>query len=53
MLVLCGISVLYLPLHLNSNRLQDSLEFIGQDSNTPKPDHNSGANSLLGNIGKW
>ncbi|XP_041121672.1 folliculin-interacting protein 1 isoform X4 [Polyodon spathula] len=33
------------------NTLQDSLEFINQDSNTLKPDHNSGMNSLLGNIG--
>ncbi|XP_041079205.1 folliculin-interacting protein 1-like isoform X4 [Polyodon spathula] len=33
------------------NTLQDSLEFINQDSNTLKPDHNSGKNSLLGNIG--
>lgn len=32
-------------------RLQDSLEFIGQDSNTLRPDQNTGANSLLGNIG--
>lgn len=29
-------------------RLQDSLEFIGQDSNTLKPDQNTGP---LGNIG--
>ncbi|KAM8742075.1 folliculin-interacting protein 1 isoform 2-T2 [Acanthopagrus schlegelii] len=33
------------------NTLQDSLEFIGQDSNTLRPDQNTGANSLLGNIG--
>ncbi|KAM4545538.1 folliculin-interacting protein 1 isoform 1-T1 [Odontesthes bonariensis] len=33
------------------NTLQDSLEFIGQDSNTIKPDQNTGPNSLLGNIG--
>ncbi|XP_040005719.1 folliculin-interacting protein 1 isoform X2 [Xiphias gladius] len=33
------------------NTLQDSLEFIGQDSNTLKPDQNTGPNSLLGNIG--
>ncbi|RXM30847.1 Folliculin-interacting protein 1 [Acipenser ruthenus] len=33
------------------NTLQDSLEFINQDSNTLKPDHNSGVNGLLGNIG--
>lgn len=30
------------------DRLQDSLEFIGQDPHTLRPDHN---NSLLGNIG--
>lgn len=34
-----------------SHRLQDSLEFIGQDSNTLRPDQNTGPNSLLGNIG--
>uniref|UniRef100_A0A3Q3MJM0 Folliculin interacting protein 1 n=1 Tax=Labrus bergylta TaxID=56723 RepID=A0A3Q3MJM0_9LABR len=33
------------------NTLQDSLEFIGQDSNTLRPDQNTGTNSLLGNIG--
>ncbi|KAM7398330.1 hypothetical protein PAMA_006304 [Pampus argenteus] len=33
------------------NTLQDSLEFIGQDSNTLRPDQNTGANNLLGNIG--
>uniref|UniRef100_A0A3Q0SEJ4 Folliculin interacting protein 1 n=1 Tax=Amphilophus citrinellus TaxID=61819 RepID=A0A3Q0SEJ4_AMPCI len=33
------------------NTLQDSLEFIGQDNNTLKPDQNTGPNSLLGNIG--
>ncbi|XP_045896591.1 folliculin-interacting protein 1 isoform X1 [Micropterus dolomieu] len=33
------------------NTLQDSLEFIGQDSNTLRPDQNIGASSLLGNIG--
>ncbi|XP_034033874.1 folliculin-interacting protein 1 isoform X2 [Thalassophryne amazonica] len=33
------------------NTLQDSLEFIGHDSNTLKPEQNTGANSLLGNIG--
>uniref|UniRef100_A0A4W6DX08 Folliculin interacting protein 1 n=1 Tax=Lates calcarifer TaxID=8187 RepID=A0A4W6DX08_LATCA len=33
------------------NTLQDSLEFIGQDSNTLKPDQNTGPSSLLGNIG--
>ncbi|KAK6475739.1 folliculin-interacting protein 1-like [Huso huso] len=33
------------------NTLQDSLEFINQDTNTLKPDHNSGVNGLLGNIG--
>ncbi|XP_058483234.1 folliculin-interacting protein 1 isoform X1 [Solea solea] len=33
------------------NTLQDSLEFIGQDSNTLKPDQNTGPNGLLGNIG--
>ncbi|XP_029925316.1 folliculin-interacting protein 1 isoform X2 [Myripristis murdjan] len=33
------------------NTLQDSLEFIGQDSNTLRPDQNTGANGLLGNIG--
>ncbi|XP_074528630.1 folliculin-interacting protein 1 isoform X2 [Halichoeres trimaculatus] len=33
------------------NTLQDSLEFIGQDSNTLRPDQNTGASSLLGNIG--
>lgn len=32
-------------------RLQDSLEFIGQDSNTLWPDQNTGVNSLLKNIG--
>ncbi|XP_026226177.1 folliculin-interacting protein 1 isoform X1 [Anabas testudineus] len=32
------------------NTLQDSLEFIGQDSNTLRPDH-TGPSSLLGNIG--
>ncbi|XP_037604195.1 folliculin-interacting protein 1 isoform X2 [Sebastes umbrosus] len=33
------------------NTLQDSLEFIGQDGNTLRPDQNTGPNSLLGNIG--
>ncbi|XP_040907176.1 folliculin-interacting protein 1 isoform X2 [Toxotes jaculatrix] len=33
------------------NTLQDSLEFIGQESNTLRPDQNTGPNSLLGNIG--
>ncbi|KAM3601734.1 uncharacterized protein V6R79_017956 [Siganus canaliculatus] len=33
------------------NTLQDSLEFIGQDTNTLRPDQNTGPNSLLGNIG--
>ncbi|XP_049448947.1 folliculin-interacting protein 1 isoform X1 [Epinephelus fuscoguttatus] len=33
------------------NTLQDSLEFIGQDSNTLRPDQNTGPHSLLGNIG--
>ncbi|XP_030009196.1 folliculin-interacting protein 1 isoform X2 [Sphaeramia orbicularis] len=33
------------------NTLQDSLEFIGQDSNTLRPDQNTGPSSLLGNIG--
>ncbi|XP_068591114.1 folliculin-interacting protein 1 isoform X2 [Cebidichthys violaceus] len=33
------------------NTLQDSLEFIGQDSNTLRPDQNTGPNGLLGNIG--
>ncbi|XP_073335859.1 folliculin-interacting protein 1 isoform X2 [Pagrus major] len=33
------------------NTLQDSLEFIGQDGNTLRPDQNTGANSMLGNIG--
>ncbi|XP_015497224.1 folliculin-interacting protein 1 isoform X2 [Parus major] len=33
------------------NTLQDSLEFINQDSNTLKPDHNTIMNGLLGNIG--
>lgn len=34
-------------------RLQDSLEFIGQESSaTLRPEHNSGAHSLLGNIGR-
>ncbi|XP_063751008.1 folliculin-interacting protein 1 isoform X2 [Eleginops maclovinus] len=33
------------------NTLQDSLEFIGQDSNTLRPDQNTAPNSLLGNIG--
>lgn len=32
-------------------RLQDSLEFINQDSNTLKPDHSTIMNGLLGNIG--
>uniref|UniRef100_A0A1A8IJM8 Folliculin interacting protein 1 n=1 Tax=Nothobranchius kuhntae TaxID=321403 RepID=A0A1A8IJM8_NOTKU len=30
------------------NTLQDSLEFIGQESNTLKPDQNTGPSSLLG-----
>ncbi|XP_010141429.1 PREDICTED: folliculin-interacting protein 1 [Buceros rhinoceros silvestris] len=33
------------------NTLQDSLEFISQDSNTLKPDHSTIMNGLLGNIG--
>ncbi|CAN8189876.1 unnamed protein product [Coccothraustes coccothraustes] len=33
------------------NTLQDSLEFINQDSNTLKPDHSTIMNGLLGNIG--
>ncbi|XP_069009653.1 folliculin-interacting protein 1 isoform X1 [Embiotoca jacksoni] len=33
------------------NTLQDSLEFIGQESNTLRPEQNTGPNSLLGNIG--
>ncbi|NWI64085.1 FNIP1 protein, partial [Todus mexicanus] len=33
------------------NTLQDSLEFINQDSNTLKPDHSTVMNGLLGNIG--
>ncbi|XP_029303969.1 LOW QUALITY PROTEIN: folliculin-interacting protein 1 [Cottoperca gobio] len=33
------------------NTLQDSLEFIGQDGNTLRPDQNTAPNSLLGNIG--
>ncbi|KAM3869631.1 folliculin-interacting protein 1 [Diretmus argenteus] len=33
------------------NTLQDSLEFIGQDPNTLRPEQNTGANGLLGNIG--
>ncbi|KAM8897312.1 folliculin-interacting protein 1 isoform 4-T5 [Spinachia spinachia] len=33
------------------NTLQDSLEFIGQDGNTLRPDQNAGPNSHLGNIG--
>ncbi|XP_041863535.1 folliculin-interacting protein 1 isoform X2 [Melanotaenia boesemani] len=33
------------------NTLQDSLEFIGHDCNTSRPDQNTGPNSLLGNIG--
>lgn len=33
------------------NTLQDSLEFINQDSNTLKPDHSTIVNGLLGNIG--
>ncbi|XP_048175954.1 folliculin-interacting protein 1 isoform X1 [Corvus hawaiiensis] len=33
------------------NTLQDSLEFINQDSNTLKPDHSTMMNGLLGNIG--
>ncbi|KAM9332524.1 folliculin-interacting protein 1 isoform 2-T2 [Pholidichthys leucotaenia] len=33
------------------NTLQDSLEFIGQESNTLRPDQNIGPSSLLGNIG--
>ncbi|XP_054610975.1 folliculin-interacting protein 1 isoform X2 [Dunckerocampus dactyliophorus] len=33
------------------NTLQDSLEFIAQDSNTLRPDQNTGPNNLLGNIG--
>ncbi|XP_026183814.1 folliculin-interacting protein 1 isoform X2 [Mastacembelus armatus] len=33
------------------NTLQDSLEYIGQESNTLRPDQNTGPSSLLGNIG--
>ncbi|XP_051955480.1 folliculin-interacting protein 1 isoform X2 [Xyrauchen texanus] len=33
------------------NTLQDSLEFINQDSNVLRPDHSTLANNLLGNIG--
>nr|XP_029482960.1 folliculin-interacting protein 1-like isoform X5 [Oncorhynchus nerka] len=33
------------------NTLQDSLEFIGQDPNALRPDQNTVANGLLGNIG--
>ncbi|XP_065590928.1 folliculin-interacting protein 1 isoform X1 [Cyrtonyx montezumae] len=33
------------------NTLQDSLEFINQESNTLKPDHSTIMNGLLGNIG--
>ncbi|XP_064205880.1 folliculin-interacting protein 1 isoform X2 [Anguilla rostrata] len=33
------------------NTLQDSLEFINQDSNSLRPDQNTGANGFLGNIG--
>ncbi|XP_026866793.2 folliculin-interacting protein 1 isoform X2 [Electrophorus electricus] len=33
------------------NTLQDSLEFISQDSNTLKPDQNTVVNGFLGNIG--
>ncbi|XP_066572991.1 folliculin-interacting protein 1 isoform X1 [Amia ocellicauda] len=33
------------------NTLQDSLEFINQDSNALKPDQNTVVNGLLGNIG--
>uniref|UniRef100_A0A8C3S4Z0 Folliculin interacting protein 1 n=1 Tax=Chelydra serpentina TaxID=8475 RepID=A0A8C3S4Z0_CHESE len=33
------------------NTLQDSLEFINQDSNTLKPDHSTIMNGLFGNIG--
>ncbi|XP_032928996.1 folliculin-interacting protein 1 isoform X2 [Catharus ustulatus] len=33
------------------NTLQDSLEFINQDSHTLKPDHSTIMNGLLGNIG--
>ncbi|XP_076024435.1 folliculin-interacting protein 1 isoform X1 [Genypterus blacodes] len=33
------------------NTLQDSLEFIGQDGNTLRPDQNTGTSGLLGNIG--
>ncbi|NXA25006.1 FNIP1 protein, partial [Ibidorhyncha struthersii] len=33
------------------NTLQDSLEFINQDTNTLKPDHSTIMNGLLGNIG--
>ncbi|XP_068456537.1 folliculin-interacting protein 1 isoform X2 [Clinocottus analis] len=33
------------------NTLQDSLEFIGQDGSTSRPDQNPGPNGLLGNIG--
>ncbi|KAJ8347966.1 hypothetical protein SKAU_G00265550 [Synaphobranchus kaupii] len=33
------------------NTLQDSLEFINQDSNSLRPDQNTAANGFLGNIG--
>ncbi|MEQ2272132.1 Folliculin-interacting protein 1, partial [Xenotaenia resolanae] len=33
------------------NTLQDSLEFIGPESNTLRPDQHMGPNSLIGNIG--
>ncbi|KAK7925640.1 hypothetical protein WMY93_007950 [Mugilogobius chulae] len=33
------------------NTLQDSLEFIGQDNNTLRPDPHAGPSSLLSNIG--
>ncbi|KAM4892738.1 folliculin-interacting protein 1 isoform 2-T2 [Sylvia borin] len=38
-------------LKIHQIRLQDSLEFINQDSNTLKPDHSTIMNGLLGNIG--
>ncbi|XP_024122331.1 folliculin-interacting protein 1 isoform X1 [Oryzias melastigma] len=33
------------------NTLQDSLEFIGPETNTLKPEQNTGPNNLLGNMG--
>lgn len=42
---------LTLVLTVTLHRLQDSLEFIGQESSTLRPEQASGAHSLLGNIG--